>query len=131
MVTDPISDILIQIKNAAMVKKPTIAVPHSKLKMAIVKVLQREGYLSAVSRRGKKAKRTIVCDIAYGEDGQPVMNQVRRVSKPSRRIYKGVNELRSVRQGLGLSVLSTPKGILTDREARRERVGGEVLFLIW
>lgn len=131
MVTDPISDMLIQIKNAAMVGKKSVSIPHSKIKMEIAKILKREGFVTELSRRGKKVKKSIYMDIAYDENEVPKIKEVKRVSKPSRRIYQAAKDIKSVRQGRGLSVISTSKGLLSDSEARREKLGGEVLFSLW
>jgi len=131
MTTDPISDMLIQIKNATMVKKPAVSVPFSNIKMEIAKVLQREGYIKSAIKKGKKVKKVLACDLVYGEKGESKITDVLRVSKLSRRVYIGVKELRPVRQGSGLMVISTPKGIMTDKEAKAANVGGEVLFKIW
>lgn len=131
MVTDPIADMLIQLKNAGQAKKLSVTLVHSNLKLAIAKLLKEEGYLHNVSRRGKKVKKTITMDLSYDEAGKSKINVVKRVSKSSRRIYKGFSELRPIRQGKGISVISTPKGVLTDYQARKEKVGGEVLFTLW
>lgn len=131
MTTDPISDMLIQIKNATMVKKPAVSVPFSNIKMEIAKVLQREGYIKSTVKKGKKVKKVLACDLVYSEKGESKITDVLRVSKLSRRVYIGVKELRPVRQGSGLMVISTPKGIMTDKEAKAANVGGEVLFKIW
>jgi len=131
MVTDPISDMLIRIKNASMVGKKSLVVPHSKIKYEIAKILKREGYLTELVRRGKKVKKSIYMEIAYSETGKPKFNEVKRISKPSKRIYQGFKDIKRVRQGHGLSVISTPSGLLLDREARKEKVGGEVLFALW
>ncbi len=131
MVTDPVADMLIQIKNAAMAGKKTVAIPHSKLKMVIAKLLKREGYLAEVGKRGKKAGRVIVMDLAFTDQDRAKVQGLERISKPSRRIYQGVDLIKPIKQGRGLAVISTPKGVLTDREAKREKVGGEVLFAIW
>jgi len=128
---DPISNMLIQIKNAAMVGKPSVSVPFSNLKMEIAKVLQKEGYLKSVVKKGKKIKKVLACDLTYNEAGKARFTDVVRVSKLSRRVYIGVKELRPVRQGTGSMVLSTPKGIMTDKEAKAANQGGEVLFKIW
>lgn len=114
-----------------MVGKKSLVIPHSKIKFEIAKILKREGYLSDLSRRGKKIKRSIYMEIAYDESGSPKFKEVKRVSKPSKRIYQGFKEIKSVRQGYGLSVISTPKGLLVDKEARKERLGGEILFTLW
>ncbi|MEX0918389.1 MAG: 30S ribosomal protein S8 [Candidatus Paceibacterota bacterium] len=131
MVTDPIADMLIQLKNAAMAGKPTVAIPHSQLKMSIAKLLRREGYLLDVAKRGKKVGKVIVMTLATSPTGNRKLIQVKRVSKPSKRIYQGFEAIKQVKQGQGLSIISTPRGLLTDREAKREKVGGEVLFSIW
>jgi len=131
MTTDPISDMLIQIKNAMMVKKPSVSIPFSNLKLEIAKVLQREGYLKTAVKKGKKIKKVLVCDLAYGEDGVSKFHNVARVSKLSCRVYTGVKDLKPFRQGYGLLVLSTPKGIMTNKDAKLANVGGEVLFKIW
>lgn len=130
MVTDPIADMLIQLKNASRVGKEAVVIPASNLKYEIAKVLEREGYLKAVAKRGKKVKKYLYCELAY-EGKEPKINEVKRISKTSRRIYVKADELRSVRQGFGLAVISTPSGLKTEKEARKERVGGELLFTLW
>lgn len=131
MITDPISDMLIQIKNAAKVSKPSVLIPFSNVKMNIAKVLVKEGYLKNAVKRGKKVKKFLSCDIVYLEDGRAKLDDVKRISKPSRRVYRGVDEIHSIKQGRGLLVVSTPKGILTGAEAKKANVGGEALFEIW
>ncbi len=131
MTTDPISDMLIQLKNATLVRKPAVTIPFSNVKMEIAKVLLREGYLKSAVKKGKKVKKVLACDLVYGEDNEPKIHDVTRVSKLSCRVYIGVKELKPVRQGTGLMVLSTPKGIMTSQEAKEANVGGEVLFKIW
>lgn len=131
MTTDPISDMLIQIKNATMVKKPSVSIPYSNIKMEIAKVLQKEGYLKSAVKKGKKIKKVLACDLIYSENNESKIHDVARVSKLSCRVYIGVKELKPVRQGSGLMVLSTPKGIMTSKEAKEANVGGEVLFKIW
>ncbi|MCE9628961.1 MAG: 30S ribosomal protein S8 [Candidatus Vogelbacteria bacterium] len=130
MTTDPISNMLVTIKNASMVKKPFVVVPYSNLKMAIAEVLVKEGYLTAANKRGKKVKKFIQCDIAY-EAGKSKLTTITRISKPSRRVYKRVVDLRSVRQGQGIAVLTTPQGVMTEKEAKVAKVGGELLFTLW
>ena len=130
MVTDPIADLLVRIKNAGNTGLPSTTIPYSQLKFEIVNLLEKEGYVGSVSKKGKKAKKVIEVGIAY-IDKKPRIADAVRVSKPSRRIYMGVNDIRPVRHGYGLTVLSTPKGIMTDKEARKEHVGGEALFKIW
>lgn len=129
--TDSIANMIIQLKNGSAVQKPFVLVPYSNLKMAIAEVLVAEGFLSAATKKGKKVKKYIQCDLVYKTDGKPAINQVKRISKPSCRVYKKSDELYVVRQGEGLSVISTSKGIMTDKQARTEKVGGELLFNIW
>ncbi len=128
--TDPISDMLIQLKNAGMAKKETALVPASKLKLALAELLVKHGYVTSVTKKGKTAKKYLELVIAY-TDQAPRITDVKRISKPSRRVYKGVKEIISVRQGQGLAVYSTPAGLLTDREAKKAKVGGELLFTLW
>ncbi|MDO8523288.1 MAG: 30S ribosomal protein S8 [bacterium] len=129
--TDPISDMLIRIKNAQAVKKETVSFAHSKLKTEIAKILESRGYIGATQNHGKKQKKLIEVTLVYGADGMPKISGVKRISKPSRRIYRGAGEIFSVKNGLGTAVYSTTKGLLTDREARKQKVGGEILFEIW
>ena len=128
---DKISNLIINIKNAGRAKKEYAFVPYSQYKMAIAKLLKKEGFLASAESKGKKAKRTIQMEIAYNEDGSPKLTDVVRISKPSKRVYFGVNDIRPVKGGFGVLVLSTPKGIMTDKMARKENVGGEALFKIW
>ncbi|MBI1999245.1 MAG: 30S ribosomal protein S8 [Parcubacteria group bacterium] len=127
---DPIADMIIQIKNASKIGRPAVIVPYSKLRSSVAHVLMHEGYLVSVNRKGKKEKKVLELGIAY-DNGTPRLLNVRRISKLSRRVYTGVRDLKPVRQGHGRLILSTPKGILTGEQARKERVGGEALFEIW
>lgn len=130
MITDPISDFLIQLKNASRVGKESVVVPSSKLKLEIANLLEREGYLKNVAQKGKKVKKYLYCVIVYnGKEAK--LKDVSRVSKPSRRIYVKTAELKPVRQGYGLAVVSTPRGVMTEKEAKQQKVGGEHLFNIW
>ncbi|MFA5841798.1 MAG: 30S ribosomal protein S8 [Candidatus Paceibacterota bacterium] len=128
---DPISDMIIKIKNASNASKEAVTMPYSKIKFAIATALMKTGFVGEVAKRTKKGRSLLEIAIAYEAPGIPRLHDVKRASKPSRRIYKGVKDLRPVRQGYGITLLSTPKGILTDREARKEHVGGEVLLTIW
>jgi len=130
MVNDKISDTLIRIKNAGNAGKEYVAVPYSGLKLAIVEVLHKKGYVSSVNKKGKKTNKIIEIGIAY-EGDKPKMQGVERVSRLSRRVYYGFRDIRSVRNGHGDLILSTPKGILSGEDAKKENVGGEVLFKIW
>ena len=116
------------IKNAGRAHHEFVVVPHSKLKFSIAECLVKEGYLKGVTKKTKKGFPTIELELAYVEDGAPRVTDVDRISKSSCRVYKGVKD---IKRSHGLTVLSTPKGILTDKEARKEMVGGEVLFRLW
>lgn len=131
MVTDPISDLIIRIKNAGPVRKEIVSLPYSKLKQAIAEVLKNHKFVSSVEAKGKGVEATLEIGIAYGADNKPRVNDVQRISKPSRRVYKGATEINSVRNGFGSLILSTSKGIMTDKEARKAKLGGEALFKIW
>lgn len=134
MVTDPIGDMLVRIRNAGTAKKPTVLIPYSDIKIRIANVLLAEGFIAGVVKKAKKGDvtaRWIDITLRYDENGLPRIAGAERVSKPSRRVYKGSSELHSVRQGLGLAIISTPKGIMTDFAARKEHVGGEVLCRVW
>ena len=127
---DPISDLIIQIKNANAIGKETAVVPYSKMKEAVLVLLEKEGYIKSIEKRGKKIHKSIEIALAYDEYG-PKVKGVERISKLSRRLYSGVKGLKPVMQGQGIMVLSTPKGIMSDFQARKEKVGGELLFKVW
>ncbi len=128
MVNDPISDFLVRLQNASMVGHSSVTLPYSSIKNAIAKILEREGYLTNVSKRNN----SLVVGLSYAATtGRPTINGVKRISKPSRRLYMGVRDVQPVKRGHGLLVLSTPAGVVTGKEAREKRVGGEVLFEIW
>ena len=131
MVTDPVADLINRLKNAGAVKHESISVPFSAFKLAIAEKLKDAGYVKAIEKKGKKVKKTLEVVLKYNEAGEPAINGVKRISKPGRRLYRSVNEIRSVRYGHGSLVLSTPSGIKTDKEARKEKIGGEALFEIW
>lgn len=127
---DTIADMIIRIKNAGMAEKPSVLISYSKMKFAITELLKREGYIKDYSKKGKKVTKFIEIGLLY-EDGKPKIQGIERISKFSRRIYQKAKKLRPVRQGFGTLVLTTPKGILSDKEAKKENVGGEALFKIW
>ncbi len=136
MIVDPIADMLARIKNAQLSRKDEVYIPHSKIKEKIAKILKREGYVEdyVVSEKDKKGNQgTLIIKLKYLDDRnrKPAIMGLRRVSKPGRRIYVGVDKIPYVRKGLGIAILSTNKGILTDAEARKERVGGEILCYVW
>ena len=124
--TDPISDMLTRIRNAALVKKTQVVLPSSKMKFAIAKILEREGYIGTVSEENSKPQKTLTMRLKY-ENGQSVLHQIRRVSTPGRRVYAGAGELPRVLSGIGIAVVSTPNGLMTNKEARKRKLGGEVI----
>jgi small subunit ribosomal protein S8 len=127
---DQIADLLNRIKNGGNAGSKTVLAPHSKFKEAILELLQKEGFVKSYSKKGKKVTRFIEIELSF--DGEnPRVKGVERVSRPSKRIYVKAGETRSVRQGYGMLVLSTPKGVITDKQARIQKVGGEALFKIW
>ncbi|MCX6731579.1 MAG: 30S ribosomal protein S8 [Candidatus Parcubacteria bacterium] len=128
---DTIGDMLTKIRNAQAVKKETVSISYSKLKMEIIKILAREKFLKEAEQKGKKNKKIIDVVLAYDSEKNPAINHIARISKPSRRIYLPLKKIKPVRRGLGLQIISTAKGILSDKEARKEKVGGEILCEIW
>ncbi len=131
MVTDPVADLINRIKNAGAVKAASVSLPFSNFKLAIAEKLKDAGYVKAVEKKGKKVRKALDVVLKYDETGTHVIMGVKRVSKPGRRMYRSVHEIKPVKYGHGALILSTPKGIMTDKEARKEKVGGEALFEIW
>lgn len=127
---DPVSNMLNGIKNANRALRDSVIVPQSKLSLAIAEKLSKEGYVGAITKKSRQG-RPVLEIMLISNDRMPKINDVVRVSKSSRRMYAGVQDIKSVKNGHGMLVLSTPKGLLTDKEARKEHVGGEVLFSIW
>ena len=127
--SDPIADMLTRIRNAQMAEKVSVAMPSSKVKVAIAMVLKDEGYIDEFRVREEAGKATLEMSLKYYA-GRPVIERIERVSKPGLRIYKGVNDIPRVMNGLGLAIVSTPKGVMTDRKARASKVGGEVLCIV-
>lgn len=128
MVTDPIADLLVRLQNASRARKADVSVPFSQMKLAIAEILSREGYVGELDK--KKKNTTLTIPLVY-KDGRPGISGVKRISKPSRRLYMGVREIHPIKRGKGLIVLTTPAGVLSGKEAKEKRVGGEVLFEIW
>jgi small subunit ribosomal protein S8 len=126
---DPIADLLTRIRNAQAAGKPTVGIGASKLKTAILKVLKDEGYIGGFEVETAGAKSTLSIQLKYHE-GRPVIDRIERISRPGLRIYRGKDELPKVLGGLGVAVVSTPQGIMTDRDARAAGTGGEVLFVV-
>ena len=125
-VTDPLGDLLTRIRNGQRAKKDSVLSPSSKLKVRVLDVLQREGYIRGYSEEQMGPAAGVRIELKYFE-GQPAIKHVARVSKPGRRVYSGSTELPRVMNGLGITIVSTPRGVLSDAEAREQKVGGEVL----
>lgn len=130
MVTDPIADFITRVSNASRAGKAAASIPHSKVKESIAHILKKAGYLSSVEKKGSGIAQTIEVGLIY-TDGVPRIQGVLRVSKPSRRLYQKSRDIRPFRQGYGNVIYSTPRGILPDFEAKKLKVGGEILFKIW
>lgn len=127
--SDPIADLLTRIRNAQMVQKTSVTMPASKLKVAITQVLKDEGYIESFALVGEKAKPQLEITLKYYA-GRPVIEHIERVSRPGLRIYKGRHDIPSVMNGLGVAIVTTPKGVMTDRKARQAGIGGEVLCYV-
>ena len=128
--TDPIADFLTRLRNAAMVQKGVVTMPYSRMVLDLAKVLAKEGFLESVDTRGSGITKEIVVQMRYINE-QPTFEDLKRISTPGRRVYRQAKNLRPVKSGYGIAVLSTPKGILTDTDAKKENVGGEILCEIW
>jgi len=128
--TDPIADLLTRIRNAVRARHDTVTVPASRVKEEIVKLLVREGYLERYVREEAKPQSKLVLFLKFVDKFKPVIHRISRISRPGGRIYSGYKEIRPSVQ-MGLTILSTPKGIITHKEARRDKIGGEVLCEIW
>ena len=127
---DPISDMLTRIRNAQMAEKATVSMPSSKLKIAIAEVLKEEGYVDGFNiEQGTPGKATLQIGLKY-YSGRPVIEKIQRISRPGLRIYKGNNDIPNVMNGLGIAIVSTSKGLMTDRKARANGIGGEVLCVV-
>jgi small subunit ribosomal protein S8 len=129
--TDPVADLLTRIRNANRRRAKSLVMPASKLKVRIVQVLKDEGYIRDYRVEPKKPQSELVLELKYGPDGELVIREIRRISKPGCRVYSGTKKLPRVLRGQGIYVLSTPRGVLSDRAARQENVGGEVLCQIY
>ena len=128
--SDPIADMLTRIRNAQSVEKAVVAMPSSKLKVAIAQVLKDEGYIDGFAVKAEGAKSELEIALKYYA-GRPVIERIERVSRPGLRVYKGRDAIPQVQNGLGVAIVTTPKGVMTDRKARSQGVGGEVLCTIW
>ncbi len=131
MNTDPIADMLTRIRNANTVKHPSVEVPASKLKIELAKLMKEEGFIADYEVQEKGQFKVIVISLKYDVNGKPVITKLERISKPGLRHYSKAKNLQKVLGGMGIAVVSTPKGLLTDRKARKENVGGEVLCYVY
>ncbi|HEU5114427.1 MAG TPA: 30S ribosomal protein S8 [Candidatus Paceibacterota bacterium] len=127
---DPISNLITVLKNGSAARKDAVAVPHSNFVESVVLALSRKGYVKPGAKKGKKIQKTLEIGLIYNGDKARITD-VKRLSKPSKRLYRGYSEIFPVKQGYGSTFVSTPKGILSDDEVRKEKVGGEILFQIW
>jgi len=131
MMTDPISDMLTRIRNAGIARQHQASCSFSKQKLAIAKVLEEAGFIEDVRAESHEGRPVLVMAIRYDDHAKPLIDGIRRVSKPGRRVYVGAREIRKVRNGLGISVISTSKGILSNEGAREACIGGEVVCEVW
>jgi small subunit ribosomal protein S8 len=131
VVTDPIADMLTRIRNAVRVERPHVTMPLSKVKRGLAEVLKREGYIWGWQEVDGEAVPELKLELKYGPNGERVIRHIKRVSKPGRRVYRRADGLRPVLNGLGISIISTSRGVISDREARQRNLGGEVLCELW
>lgn len=131
MHSDPIADLLTRIRNGAHGRLATVEIPHSKIKIEIVKILQAEGYIKDFEVTTESKFPTIRVGMRYDNKRKPIINHIQRVSKPGLRVYKPSSELKPLRSGLATQIVSTSAGVMTDREARKRHIGGEVLCEVW
>jgi len=131
MMTDPIADMLTRIRNAVRVERPHVEMPLSKVKRGLADVLKREGFIWDWSEIDAQPVKQLRIELKYGPNGERVIQKIRRISKPGCRVYSKARDLRPVLDGLGISILSTSRGVVSDREARQRNLGGEVLCEVW
>ena len=131
MLTDPIADMLTRIRNSVLIKAEKVDIPASRLKVEIAKIMKEEGFIKSYKIIKDKKQGVLRVTLKYAPDSKPIVEGLKRISKPGRRVYVGKDEVPSVMGGMGIAVVTTPKGILTDKACRREGVGGEVLCYIW
>ena len=131
MMTDPIADMLTRIRNAVRIERPQVEMPFSKVKGGLAEVLKREGYIWDWRQVEAKPVSQLQIDLKYGHNGERVIGHIKRISRPGRRVYLGARNLKPVLNGLGISVISTSRGVISDREARQRKLGGEVLCEVW
>ena len=131
MVTDPISDLLTRLRNASMVSKPNVSIPHSNFKLELAKLLKNEGYVSDVKVSGEGVKKLIDIDMKYSDEGMSVISGMNRLSKPGQRVYSSFDKLPRNNGGLGTVIVSTSRGLLSDSEASKRKLGGELICEVW
>jgi small subunit ribosomal protein S8 len=131
MMTDPIADMLTRIRNAVRVERPNVDMPTSKVKRGLAEVLKREGYIWDWKEVEAKPVSHLRIDLKYGPNGERVIRHLKRVSTPGRRVYSGASRLKPILNGLGITIISTSRGVISDREARQRNLGGEVLCELW
>ncbi len=131
MMTDPIADMLTRIRNAVSVERPHVELPASKVKRGLAEVLKREGYIWDFDEVKAEPVQQLKLELKYGPNGERVIQRIRRISKPGRRVYRKARDLKPVLNGLGITIISTSRGVVSDREARQRNLGGEVLCEVW
>lgn len=129
--TDPIADMLTRIRNAGTARHESVSVPYSRLKEALVNLIKEAGFIKQVQVVGEGIEKSLTIELKYSAEGELIINGIERVSKPGRRIYVGYDDLRPIRNGMGVAILSTPEGIVTDVTAKSKKIGGEHLVNIW
>lgn len=131
MISDPIADMLTRIRNGGRARLVRVRIPKSRQKVEIARVLHAHGFIAGYGEDAQAAKPTLTVEIRYGSDDRPIIEGLERISRPGRRVYVGATKIPQVRSGLGIAILSTPRGIMTDAEARTAGVGGELLAKVW
>ncbi len=131
MQTDPIADMLTRLRNASRVRLARVSMPESRMKRELARVLKERGFIREYSSDGDPKKPTLTIVLRYGRENEPIIEAIERVSRPGRRVYVNAREIPRVRAGLGVAILSTPRGILSDEQARVEHVGGELVARVW
>ncbi len=129
--TDPIADLLNRIKNAQAVAKPATEVSFSNVNQKILEILEKEGFIGKIEKKSKHGKKIIEVGLKYESNGSPLVSGIKRASKPSQRLYLKSRDIRKIRGGYGLAIVSTPKGLMTGKEARKSNLGGEIICEVW
>jgi len=132
--TDPIADMLNRIRNAQAVLKETVVIPFSNLKYEIAKILEKQGFVGKLEKKGRKPRKVFEITLKYPSEKKtdfPIISGLKRISKPGQRIYMSTKEIRPIRGGYGISIISTPEGLMTNKEAKRKKLGGEIICEIW